>query len=154
MSVLRSGDVQLHTVDMKPLLLAVWCSLCLTAHAQTVPAPAAESDLYSVTSDQVVNDPESDTTAYMGNARVVVANLFIEADSITIARRDGLPSRITASGSPIRFGERVPKQNINGTAREMVFDVPELKLSLVDYSIVDPSGNTMKGKKASFVLSP
>ena len=99
-------------------------------------------------------DNENDVTTYKGNATVTVANLIIEADSIVITSLNGLPSKIEATGDPIKFYEQTPKQNISGTATGVSFDVAELKLTLIEYSILDPSGNSMKGKKASFVLSP
>ena len=85
---------------------------------------------------------------------MTVSNLVVEADTIAIATRDGLPMRIEADGRPIRFYEQVKERNIDGTAARVVFEVPELRLTLFDYSILDPSGNNMKGKKASFELSP
>ena len=132
-------------------ILLVFC-LVATAYAETT--VSNPSELYSINSDEVIVDAADGTTTYQGNARVIVANLIIEAESIAITTVNGLPSRISATGSPISFSEQVPSKNINGTAREIVFDVRNLKLTLVDYSIADPSGNNMKGKKASFTLSP
>ncbi len=143
---------------MKPLAAAALLSICLAASAQSVP-PSGDGgtgpgSLYSIDADTVDFDDATGTTVYRGNARVVVANLVIEADAISITDGGGLPSKIAAEGSPIRFRELEPKQNISGTATAVTFLVNELKLTLVDYSIVDPSGNRMQGKKASFVLSP
>ena len=132
-------------------ILLVFC-LFATTHAETT--VSNPSELYSINADEVIVDAAGGTTTYQGNARVIVANLVIDAESIAITTVNGLPSRISAVGSPISFSEQVPSKNINGTAREIVFDVSELKLTLVDYSIADPSGNNMKGKKASFTLSP
>jgi len=139
---------------LKSVVFAALLSLCLKGYAQSDPVPESGGGLYSINADEVLVDATGNTTTYKGNARVVVANLVIEADSISITTRDGLPSRVAAAGSPVRFSEQVPKKNINGTAKEIVFDVSELRLTLVDYSIADPAGNNMKGKKASFVLSP
>ena len=123
--------------------------LCLCATAQST-----STDLYSINADDVLVDDENNVITYKGNATVTVANLIIEADSIAITSQNGLPLKIEATGNPIRFYEQTPKQNINGTATGITFDVAELKLTLIEYSILDPSGNSMKGKKASFVLSP
>lgn len=139
---------------MKIFMFAALAAHCLIAFAQNDSTSSGGSDLYSISADEVIVDDANETTTYQGNARVVVANLLIEADSISIEKNGGFPVRITATGAPIRFGEQVPKQNINGTAMEVAFDVPAMKLTLIDYTIADPSGNNMKGKKASFVLSP
>jgi len=127
-------------------LLMCWCI--------SVGAQSAPSDLYSIKADDVQIDSTTGVTTYNGNARVTVANLIIEAETISITMQNGLPSKIVASGTPIKFHEQVPEKNINGTATGVTFDVAELKLTLLEYSILDPSGNRMKGKKASFVLSP
>ena len=112
-------------------------------------------ELYSINADQVLVDAENGTTTYKGNARVIVSNLIIEADSISILMHEsGLPAKITASGDPIRFQEKKPRRNIRGTAKEVTFVVAELKLTLIDYAITDPDGNNMKGKKASFIMEP
>ncbi len=139
---------------MKFFVLTAMLCVSLNAYAQNEVAGSESGDLYSINADDVIVEDSGNTTTYRGNAKVVVANLVIEADSISITIRGGLPSRISAQGNPITFREQEPKQNINGTAREVVFIVADLKLTLSDYSIFDPSGNNMKGKKASFILSP
>ena len=111
-------------------------------------------DLYSIDADQVTINEVNGTITYAGNARVVVANLIIEADSISIIKHNGLPAKITASGDPIRLQEQVPRKNFSGTAKQMTFLLMEFKLTLIDYSITDQTGNNMKGKKASFVFAP
>ncbi len=83
----------------------------------------------------------------------MVSNLVIEADSVSVFSQGGLPARIEASGNPISFKEKVPKDNISGTALSVTFDVAELKLTLTEYSIVDPTGNNMKGRTLSIVLT-
>ena len=133
-------------------IVTVFCLLFFTAPAY---GQDNANDLYSIDAEQIVHDAETNTITYKGNARVIVSNLIIEADSISIVKHlSGLPSKIMASGDPIRFQEKKPKNNINGTAREVTFVVAELKLTLTDYSITDPKGNNMKGKKASFILAP
>ena len=128
--------------------------LCLCATAQSTSVQSTPTDLYSINADDVLVDNENNVITYKGNATVIVANMIIEADSIVITSLNGLPLKIEATGDPIRFYEQIPKKNINGTATGVTFDVAELKLTLIEYSILDPSGNNMKGKKASFVLSP
>ena len=113
---------------------------------------AASDELYTIKADVTKTDPDSGVKTYQGNARVEAANLIIEADTISLVERNGFPVRIEASGNPIQFREKTPKDNISGSAQAVVFDVSELKLTLTEYSIVDPSGNTMKGKKISIVL--
>ena len=115
---------------------------------------AQSSESYSINADDVINDVQNNAIIYQGNAKVVFSNLVLEADSISIFKHNGFPSKITAVGNPIKFHEKVPKQHINGTAKEATFFVPELKLIVIEYSITDPTGNNMKGKKASFVLAP
>lgn len=139
---------------MKPFVFAGLLSLCLGAFTQNEVTGSESGGLYSIHADDVITDDSGNTTTYQGNAKVVVANLVIAADTISVTSNGGLPSRIAARGNPITFSEQVPRQGINGTAREVIFIVAELKLTLSDYSIVDPSGNNMKGKKASFILSP
>jgi len=121
---------------------------CLAAFAQS-----DSNDLYSISADNVNADDENGVTTYEGNARVVVSNLIIEADSISIFEQNGLPSSIEASGSPIKFYEQEPRKNISGTAQQVSFLVTELRLTLTEHSIVDPSGNNMKGKKLSINLA-
>lgn len=113
---------------------------------------AASDELYSINADVIKTDPDSGVKTYQGNARVEAANLIIEADTISILEQNGFPLRIEASGNPIEFREKTPRKNISGSAKEIVFDVSELKLTLTEYSIIDPTGNNMKGKKISIVL--
>ena len=112
------------------------------------------SDLYSITADEIQSDAESGITTYRGNAEVIVANMVIQADKISITATGGLPSKIEATGAPIKFHEQVPEKDISGTAQAVSFDVADLRLTLTEYSITDPSGNNMKGKKISFILAP
>ena len=139
---------------MKSAAFAALLVLCGSSLAQTDSITDEGGGLYSINADEVVTDVTGDTTTYQGNARVTVANLVIEAESVSITKRNGLPSRIAAAGTPVSFSEKVPGKNFSGTAREIIFDVADLKLTLFDYSIADPSANNMKGKKASFTLSP
>jgi lipopolysaccharide transport protein LptA len=132
---------------MKPAVFLLLTALCTPVCAQTDATP-----LYAIEADHIRTI--DGVTEYQGNARVTVSNLVIEADSISIAQLGGIPVKIEAAGDPLKFYETVPKQNINGTAKTVVFLVPELKLTLTDYVITDPGGNAMKGKKASFVLAP
>lgn len=115
-------------------------------------AQAEAEAAYSISADQ--KRTENGVTTYRGNAKVVVSNVVIEADTISIFQQGGVPLRIEAAGNPIRFYETVPDKHFNGIARTAEFLVPELKLTLTEYLIKDPSGNEMKGKKASFVLAP
>ena len=124
--------------------------LCLSA----VVWSQSLSDLYSITADDIQSNAESGVTTYRGNAEVIVANMIIQADEIAITAPGGIPSKIEATGSPIKFHEQVPDKNIQGTAREVSFDVAELRLTVIEYSITDPAGNNMKGKKISFILTP
>lgn len=133
----------------KTTALILFFALCANAFAQD-----QSKDLYSISADDIQTDNNNNTITYKGNAKVVVSNLVIQADVISIFKQNGLPSKITAVGNPIKFHEQVPKQHINGTAQQVTFVVSELKLTLIEYSITDPSGNNMKGKKASFVLAP
>ena len=133
---------------IKKIVLGFYLVACTSIFAQS-----QSMDLYSIDADEVITDSDDNAVIYKGNARVVVSNLVIEADSISIFKQDGLPSKITAVGSPIKFHERVPRQHINGTAKQVTFIVPELKLTVIEYSIKDPTGNNMKGKKASFILA-
>ena len=131
-----------------PVVILVFIlSACTFALAQSI-------DSYSINADEVINDSENNAVIYQGNAKVVFSNLVLEADSISIFKHNGFPSKITAVGNPIKFHEKVPKQHIKGTAKEATFYVPELKLTVIEYSITDPTGNNMKGKKASFVFAP
>ncbi|MDZ7839558.1 MAG: LptA/OstA family protein [Gammaproteobacteria bacterium] len=108
--------------------------------------------LFSITADTVRSDSDSNVTTYEGDARAEVLDLVIEAETIAIFGADGSPSRIEASGSPLRFHRRQSTDDFSGTAARIVFVLPELKLTLSDYVIRDPSGNNMKGGKATFVL--
>lgn len=133
---------------MKPV--AVLLLLCFAA-----PLWSQDGDKpYSITADTVRKDGGNDVTTYQGNAKAEVADLVIEADTISISHDNGLPSRIEASGDPLKFHRQASDDQFNGTAQRIIFVVPELKLTLIDYIIADPSGNNMKGKKASIVLDP
>lgn len=134
---------------MKTTCGALLFTFCLSCFAQSGP-----NDLYSIDADLVEVDDQNQIKMYTGNARVVVANLVIEADSISIYEQGGFPSRIEATGSPIVFREQVPKKNISGTATSASFQVSELRLTLTEYSIVDPTGNNMKGKTLNLILAP
>ena len=133
----------------KSIALALLLATCTSPFAQ-----GQSSDAYSINAEEVITDNTNNAVIYRGNAKVVFSNLVIQADSISIFKQNGFPSKITAVGNPIKFYEKVPKQHINGTAKEATFSVPELKLTVIEYSITDPNGNNMKGKKASFVLAP
>lgn len=124
--------------------------LCLSA-----PSWAQEGNsLYSINADEVRVDNNKGVTTYEGNARAEVSHVVIEAETITVFHANGLPSRLEASGNPLKFRHQASSKNLSGTAQQLIFSVPELKLTLIDYVVADPEGNTMKGGKASFVLSP
>lgn len=124
--------------------------LCLGA-----PSWAQEGNsLYSINADEVRVDNSKGVTTYEGNVSAEISSVEIEAATITVFHGDGLPSRLEASGDPLKFRHQASSNSLRGTARQMVFSVPDLKLTLIDYVVADPEGNTMKGGKASFVLSP
>ncbi len=112
------------------------------------------NSLYSITADTVRSDSGSNVTTYEGDARAEVLDLVIEAETISITGTDGSPSRIEASGNPLRFHRRQSTDDFSGTAARVVFALPELKLTLTDYTVRDSSGNKMKGRSATFVLDP
>ena len=122
--------------------------MCLAA-----PSPAQDGNsLYSINADTVRTDSDNSVTTYQGNARAEVLNLAIEADTISIFGGGTLPSKIEASGSPLTFHRESPNGELSGTAHKIIFLVPDLNLTLIDYVITDPHGNKMKGKKATFAL--
>lgn len=124
--------------------------LCLAA-----PSWAQDGNgLYSINADEVRVDNNQGVTTYEGSASAEVSGVVIEAATITVFHGDGLPSRLEASGDPVKFRHQASSNSLSGTARQMVFSVSDLKLTLIDYVVADPEGNTMKGGKASFVLSP
>lgn len=111
---------------------------------------------YSINADTVRTSSRDgvSVTTYSGNARARVSDLLIEADTISIFGGDGLPSRVEATGNPVTFHQQASSRKLSGSAQKVVFLVSELKLTLIDYVITDPSGNNMKGRKATFVLNP
>lgn len=111
------------------------------------------NDIYSIDADSVREDRGNGITTYQGNARAEISNLVIEADTIEIVRENGFPSRVEATGNPLSFRRQASDGTFSGTAQRITLSVPELKLTLIDYEIADPSGNTMKGGQANFVLS-
>lgn len=113
-----------------------------------------KAGLFSINADTVQEDSRNGVTTYRGNAKAEISSLLIEADTISIFGDGGQPSRIEASGNPLKFRQRASAAGLSGTAKKITFLVPELKLILIDYAIADPSGNNMKGKKATFVLTP
>lgn len=123
--------------------------LCLSA-----PLWAEEgNDMYAIDADSVQEDRSNGVTTYEGNARAEISSLVIEAETIEIVRDNGSPSTVEASGNPLSFRQQASGGSFSGTAQRITLSVPELKLTLIDYEVADPSGNTMKGGKASFVLS-
>lgn len=133
---------------MKPFIVLVL--LCLAA-----PSWAQDGNsLYSINADEVRVDDDKGVTTYEGNARADVAGVVVEAETITVVHGDGLPSRLEANGDPLKFQHQASSNSLSGTAQQMIFSVPDLKLTLIDYVVADPEGNTMKGRQASFVLSP
>jgi lipopolysaccharide transport protein LptA len=133
---------------MKSIAIVVLLCLPATLWAQDTNAP------FSINADKVRSDSGDGVTTYEGNAKARVLDLLVEAQTITIFRKNDapLPSRIEASGSPVKFSREAHLDSLSGTARKIILQVPELKLTLIDYTISDPSGNTMKGKQAVFVL--
>lgn len=133
---------------MQSILVIFLLSLAAPLWAQS------GNEHYSITADAVRSDTGSNITTYEGSARAEILDLVIEADTISIAGDNGIPTRIEANGSPIRFHRRGSGENLNGTAQRITFSVADLKLTLIDYVVTDPKGNNMKGGKATFVLSP
>lgn len=131
------------------------CIVLLLLLCVAAPSWAGDNgELFSIDADTVQVDDDQGTTTYAGNARARVLNVVIEAQTIVLFRDNGLPARIEAAGSPLRFHQTGTADNLSGTARSLVFSTADLKLELMDYSISDPAGNNLKGQKATFVLSP
>ncbi|MGA8259477.1 MAG: LptA/OstA family protein [Arenicellales bacterium] len=133
---------------MKSIIFALLLCLPAALWAQDPNGP------FSINADKVQVDSRNGVTTYEGNAKVRVLDLLIEAETISIFRKNGaqLPTRIEATGKPLKFSRQASGDKLSGTARKVIFQVPELKLTLIDYTISDPSGNTMKGRQAVFVL--
>lgn len=133
---------------MKAIIILLLLCLTTPSWAQN------GNSLYSIHADKVRTDSRDGVTIYEGHAEARVLNVVFEAHTISILRDKGLPSRIEASGNPVEFHQQASSDSLSGTARKITFLVPELKLTLIDYDVTDPSGNRLKGKKAIFELKP
>lgn len=133
---------------MRSIVFALLTCLATPSWAQQETGP------FSITADAVRSNEATGTTTYDGNARAEIAGLTIEADRIMVSGDGNLPARIEASGSPLEFRQRSSSGELSGSAREVILSVREMKLTLSDYLITDPDGNSMKGRTATFVLEP
>lgn len=131
---------------MKAILILLMLSLPAPLWAQGTNA------LYSINADTVHVNKRTGVTTYEGHAKVKILNLSIRARTISIFTDKGRLSKVEASGNPITFSQNGSAHSLSGTARKVTFEVPQLKLTLLDYRITDPEGNTMKGKKGVFLL--
>lgn len=108
----------------------------------------------SIRADSSAVNLQTGHREHSGNVVVVDGNFQLKADKLIEYRESGVLTRVEAYGEPSRFKqEPVTKGGLaHGQARRIDYVAGARQVKLSNYAVTDTNGNTMKGKRVTYIL--
>lgn len=108
----------------------------------------------NVQADTSVYDDRRGTQTLSGNVEVTQGSMSISADTIEIEIRDGTLFRITGTGSPIRFQQMTPNNElIKGECNEISYNTATTEITFRGNANFERPGQKLTGDTIEYNLS-
>ncbi|NOZ52653.1 MAG: lipopolysaccharide transport periplasmic protein LptA [Gammaproteobacteria bacterium] len=111
---------------------------------------AAETTPINIEADKATLSEKQGKSVYSGNVILTQGDIRVSADVITVFSRDGKLLRITATGSPVTYQQRSPKNDINAEARQLDYFANEERVVLLDTAKLSQGRNTFSGNRIEY----
>ncbi|OSI15118.1 lipopolysaccharide transport periplasmic protein LptA [Neisseria dumasiana] len=127
----------------------------LAALAVTAPAYALQSDSkqpIQIEADQGSLDQANQVTTFSGNVIIKQGSLNIRAGSVKVSRNDKGEQFMSASGSPVRFGQTLDggKGTVNGQANNVEYSSATGVVKLTGNARVQRGGDLAEGASITY----
>ncbi len=107
----------------------------------------------NVQADTSVYDDRNGTQTLSGNVEVTQGSMSIFADSIKIEIRNGTLFRITGTGSPIKFQQMTPNNElVRGECREITYNTATTEITFTGNANFERPGQKLSGDTIEYNL--
>jgi lipopolysaccharide export system protein LptA len=89
------------------------------------------------------------TGLYEGNAELIQGERSLFADRIEITLKDGKPSRVEATGTPVRLSDA---DDLSASARRLVYDIERRRILLFGQARISHQGRLFEGAELVYEL--
>lgn len=138
--------VLLHTLTLAALLFMTGSHAIAQAADHTKPI--------NVKADTSVYDERQGTQTLSGNVEVTQGSMSISADTIVIEIKNGTLFRITGTGSPIRFQQMTPDNElVKGECNEISYNTATTEIIFRGNANFERPGQKLSGDTIEYNLS-
>lgn len=110
---------------------------------------AAESEII-LRAERATLSQQEGTGLYEGNAELIQGQRTLNADRIEITLKDGKPSRVEATGSPVRL---VDGTDLNARAKKLIYDIEGGRILLFHQARITHQGRVFEGAELIYELN-
>ncbi|MEE4252047.1 MAG: lipopolysaccharide transport periplasmic protein LptA [Alcanivoracaceae bacterium] len=111
-------------------------------------ATAAESEI-TLRAERATLSQQEGTGLYEGNAELIQGQRSLNADRIEITLKDGQPSRVEATGTPVRL---VDGADLTAQAEKLVYDIEGRRILLYRQARITHQGRVFEGAELIYEL--
>lgn len=112
-------------------------------------ASAAESEII-LRAERATLSQQEGTGLYEGNAELIQGQRTLNADRIAITLKEGRPSRVEATGSPVRL---VDGTDLTAQAEKLVYDIEGGRILLFRQARITHQGRVFEGAELIYELN-
>ena len=109
---------------------------------------AAESEII-LRAERATLSQQEGTGLYEGNAELIQGERSLNADRIEITLKDGKPSRVEATGNPVRL---VDGADLTANAERLVYDIEGRRILLYRQARISQQGRLFEGAELIYEL--
>jgi len=109
---------------------------------------AAESEII-LRAERATLSQQEGTGLYEGNAELIQGQRSLNADRIEITLKDGKPSRVEATGTPVRL---VDGTDLTAHAGKLVYDIEGRRILLYRQARISHQGRVFEGAELIYEL--
>lgn len=137
----------------KPTILKP-CLLCALLLAAVLPAHALTSDRnqpIQIEADQGSLDQGNQSTEFSGNVVIKQGTMYIHAGKVRVVRAASGTQTITATGSPVQFGQQLDRQgHVKGQANRVEYQSATGIVKLSGNARLERGGDNARGETITY----
>lgn len=134
---------------LAPLLCLVRNIALILISLLAVNASAVESEII-LRAERATLSQQEGTGLYEGNAELIQGQRTLNADRIEITLKEGKPSRVEATGSPVRL---IDGTDLNASAGKLIYDIEGGRILLFHQARISHQGRIFEGAELIYELS-